>query len=120
MKITPSTLVAALLAVTACAVGQRFFTNKMASAEAAKIARRLPLGMGEWKMHRFLETNGLTGGFTIGSRAGGTRFYLLSDGCSLALEVSLEPSTWTNRILRAASIQSNGVKIASITLTNRP
>jgi hypothetical protein len=99
---------------------QRFLTNKIDAADAAKAASHLQNGMSEQDIDKVLETNGLTVGYTIGGTAGGTRFYLLSDGCSLDLDVSLNPRGWTNKIFRAASIQSNGVKIASITLTNRP
>jgi hypothetical protein len=72
MIMTRPLFVALLLIVTACGVGQTISTNKMTRAEAARLASRLPLGIREGDMYRFMETNGLTAGFTIGGIAVGT------------------------------------------------
>jgi hypothetical protein len=124
MRTIASTLVFGLFVFCVLAGAQTFHTNGIDSAQAIKISSGLKVGMSEGEVGRFLETNGLTGEFTIGSHVGGTRSYLLSDGCTLCLDISLKSGSytvaWTNRILRAASIQSNGVKIVSIILTNAP
>jgi hypothetical protein len=124
MRTVSSALLSGLLAFCVGAGAQTFFTNRIGSAQAIKVASRLKIGMSEGVVDRFLETNGLTGGCTVGGIHGGTRFYLLSDGCFLDLEVSARSMStdlgWSNRILRAAWIQSNDVKITSIALTNRP
>jgi len=111
-------LLSGLLAITLCADAQIFFTNKVNSANASKIASRLKAGMGETEMISILATNGLTNGVSIGSRVGAVRCYFLSDGYVLSLDVNINPNGWTNSILRSACIESNGSKI-SITLTNR-
>jgi hypothetical protein len=69
-----------------------------------------------------LETE-LETGITVANTnfpAKGTRMYALSDHCWLCLDVSLKAGTLTNRVLQAAYLERDGVKIASITLTNRP
>jgi hypothetical protein len=111
-------LLSGLLVLALYAGAQTFFTNRMDSAHAARIASRLKVGMSEKEITSILETNGLTGGVSIGSRAGGVRCYFLSDGYILSLDVTLNPTGWTNSILRSACIESNGSKV-SITLTNR-
>jgi len=111
--------VSGLLLLTMCAAAQTFVTNKLNRAEASRLASRLPLGMNEWEMYGFLRTNGLVGA-TIGNTFSGTAFFVLSDGCDLDLKVEVAPGTMTNRLLRSASISSNGVKIATIELKKKP
>ena len=41
-------------------------------------------------------------------------------GCHLDLRIETAPSTMTNRLLRPASISSNGVKIATLELKKKP
>ena len=94
-----------------CATAQIFYTNRLGRSEAVKIASRLTAGMRESDARRFMETNGLTFGYTVGGTLGGTCFYKLSDGCDLDLEISIEPGTWTNRVLTAVALSSNNVKI---------
>jgi hypothetical protein len=103
-----------------CAGGQIIPTNKMARVEAVKLASRLTVGMEESHMVRFLDTNGLSAGFTVGGIGYGTKVYVLSDGCSLNLDCASSPGVWTNSVLRSACIQSNGTKIESITLRKMP
>ena len=117
MKLALSFL-SGLVAIALCANAQIFFTNKINSANAAKIASRLKTGMSENEMISILATNGLTNGISIGSRVGANRCYFLLDGYVLSLSVNINPNGWTNSILRSACIESNGTKI-SITLTNR-
>ena len=116
-KLSVVTSFAILVAV--CATAQIFRTNKIGRSDAVRIASRLSAGMAEWSAYRFMETNGLTFGYTVGGTVSRTRFYLLSDGCELDLEFSTERGTWTNQVLAAASVRSNNVKFESITLTNR-
>lgn len=119
MKHASAFLLSGTLAFVLSAPAQRFVTNKLSSAQASKVASRLTVGIGEWEMYGFLRTNGLVGG-TIGNTFSGTAFFVLSDGCHLDLKVEVEPGSITNRLLRSASISSNGVKITSITLKKRP
>src|SRR4051794_6060256 len=104
-----------MIAFALCASAQRFLTNNLGSAQVAKIASRLKPGMSLSETGRLLATNGLTHGYVVGGIGYGTQFYLLSDSCSLDLQFPR-----ISEGLRSASIQSNGVKITSITLTNRP
>jgi hypothetical protein len=146
MRISQTLLVITLPALTLYAVGQVSFPNKMSSAEAAKIVGRLPLGMAEREMVGILKTNGLGWVYTEEARPvrvypqsvsledieqdianGETNAspkaicsYALLEHCVLRLDVSLEPGASTNRVLQSASIESNGVRIASITLKPRP
>jgi hypothetical protein len=117
MKLTLSFL-AVVVAIALYANAQTFVTNKINSANAAKIASRLKPGMSENEMTSILETNGLAHGVAIGSKVGAKWCYFLSDGYTLSLDVNINPNGWTNRILQSACIQSNGSPI-SITLTNR-
>ncbi len=145
MKSSERLLALALLAFTFCAAGQAAFPNKMSGAKAAKIAGQLRLGISEREMVGILKTNGLDWVYTHEVRpvkiypksvslkdiekdiASGKAnaapeaicSYALLDHCVLRLHVSLESSASTNRILRSASIESNGVPIASVPLKNR-
>jgi hypothetical protein len=98
---------AGLLAIALCAHAQNFFTNKVNSANAAKIGSRLRVGMSETEMTSILATNGLTNGVAIGSRVGAHWCYFLSDGYILSLDVNINPNGWTNSILRSACVESN-------------
>ncbi len=101
------------------ALGQIFGTNQVTRKEAVKIASQLRVGMDELDAMRFLETNGLSVGCTVGGALHGTRFYILSDNSELQLEIDIRPGTFTNRVMKSASILQYG-KVTSITLTNRP
>jgi hypothetical protein len=118
----------------------------MSSAEAANIAGQMSLGMAEREIDSFLGTNGLKWAYTKEVRPVPVYpkvisleeiekkiatietnvapeafcFYALHDHCVLRLHVSLEPGISTNRVLRSASIESNGIPIASIALKKRP
>jgi hypothetical protein len=116
---TLALLALGLLLLAFCLGAQTFVTNKLGRAEASSLASRLPFGMSEWEMYGFLRTNGLVG-TTVGNTFSGTAFFVLSGGCDLDLEVETAPGTMTNRLLRSASISSNGVKIATIELKKRP
>ena len=146
MKTSQTRLVVTLLAVTFYAAGQVSFPNRMSSAEAVRIAGQLPRGIAEREMVGILKTNGLDWVYTAEIRpvriypqgvslkdietdiaSGETNAapeafcsYALLDHCVLRLHVSLDSGASTNRVLRSASIESNGVRIASITLKNRP
>jgi hypothetical protein len=129
-----------VLLVTAMpSMAQRFPTNSIDSAQAIKLASRLRLGMREQEIAKVLdEQSGLKFGGKVGDRIGWTRFYLLADGCSLHLQMDPKEvlpmsfkfegtniagvsNMWGgNGLLRSAYLQSNGTRIASITLTNAP
>ncbi|MGN6553314.1 MAG: hypothetical protein ACTHLW_06295 [Verrucomicrobiota bacterium] len=146
MKLSHKILILAPLALTFWAVAQVCFRNEISSAEAAKIVCQLPLGTAEREMITILETNGLKWALTkevrpvkfypsgmsmeefekniatIETNAAPEALYgyALLDNCVLRLHVSLESGASTNRVLRSASIESNGVQIASITLKRNP
>lgn len=115
-----------LLPVASPLYAQRFPTNEVSQAKAMLVATRLWVGMKEEDVAKVVDKeNGLKSGGSAGDSIGWTRFYLLSNGCFLDLQ--MEPKEvvtngrWGgNGLLKSASIQSNGVKILSITLTNAP
>ena len=80
--------------------------------------------MREEAADKLLRQHGLQGGLSLGCSHGWSRFYTLTNGCSLGLDIRpkrANPSgAWSDGLLRAAFIQSNGVNIVSITLTNAP
>jgi hypothetical protein len=121
LKATTILLCLALLVLVGYVYAQRFPTNDVSQAQAIQIASRLWVGMAEDDVVKVVEKqNGLKSGGSAGSPIGGwTRFYLLSNGCFLDLQI--EPKQrGSNNWLRSASVQSNAVKIFSIPLTNAP
>ena len=109
-----------------CLYAQQFPTNQVSQAKAVQIASRLWVGMKEEEVAVAVDKrNRLKSGGDVGDSIGWTRFYLLSNGCFL--DLSMDPKQvrndgkWPwNGLLKSASIQSNGVTIVSITLTNAP
>jgi hypothetical protein len=116
-------------------------TNRIAPTEAVKIASGLRLGMAEADAAKFLEAHGVTSGFldtkrqvyvytlSVGSCTGWSTGYPLAGGYILSLNmeprktnglVTMNGRWGGNGLLTGASIQSNCVTIASITLTNKP
>jgi hypothetical protein len=128
MKSRSALLLCLLLPAVVGASAQIFRTNQVGRVQAIKVASRLAVGMKEADAYTYVETNGFTAGYTIGGRFGGTRFYRLSDGWELDLEINVKPGTWTNRVLTGASVRdltaaltrSNDVKAVSIKLANSP
>ncbi len=124
MKPTTTLFFLGLLMTAMPLPAQRFPTNSVNAAQAVKLASGLRAGMSEQDVARVLgEQNGLKSGGALGDSFGWSRFYLLADGCFLDLEMDAKEvrndGTWGgNGLLRSASIQSNQVKIISITLTN--
>ncbi len=118
MRFIKSVITAGLVAVAVCSFAQTFVTNKMNSAQAAKLASGFSVGTSEWTIYSVLWTNGFAG-MTVGNTFDGTAVYLLRDGCFLELKLSVDPGTVTNRLLRAAAITSNGVERTSIALKKR-
>src|SRR6266581_4828593 len=119
----PTTALCVLLVGTS-AHAQRFPTNIIDSVQAVKIAATLHVGMPEADVAGIFDTQyGLTAGGDLGGSGGWTRFYLLSDGNFLDLhmspkEIALDGRWGGNGLLESASVQSNGVRILSITFTN--
>lgn len=105
---------------------QRFPTNDVSQAKAVDIASRLWAGMKEDAVAEVLDKqNGLRSCGDAGDSFGWTRSYLLSNGCFLDLQMDPKPVRITphwggHGVLKSASIQSNGVEIVSIALTNAP
>ena len=103
---------------------QRFPTNSIDAAQAIKIASCLRWGMPEQEVAKILdEQHGLRSGGNMGASGGCTRFYLLTNGCFLDLQMEpkkmrLDGNWGGNGLLQSASIQSNGVKIVDIAFTN--
>ena len=109
----------------AFAYGQLYYTNNITRAGAIKAASRLRVGMWEEDASKILSTNGLTNAMGVGAISGWDRCYGLSDGTSLHLDyrarAPAKDGRWGgNGELRRAFIQSNGVNIVFITLTNAP
>jgi len=92
--------------------------------QAAKIAATLHVGMPEVDVAKIFQARyGLKTRGDVGDSIDWTRFYLLSDGNFLDLKMNPEEVAndghWGgNGLLESASVQSNGVKILSITFTN--
>jgi hypothetical protein len=103
---------------------ERIPTNNVSQAEAVRIASRLWVGMSEEDVAKVVDKqNGLKRGFDVEDGIGWTRWYLLSNGCLLDLHMDPKrvDGKWAgNGLLKSASIESNRVKIVSITLTNAP
>ncbi len=115
----------ALLVLATLASGQVYFSNNVTRAEAIRIASRLWAGMREEDASKQLATNGLKYAMGVGAVAGWDRCYGLADGTSLHLdyrarEIARDGRWGGNGVLQRAFIQSNGVNIFSITLTNAP
>ena len=155
MKSPRTSFLMTLLALSLCSAEICTFPNKVTSAQAARIAGQLPVGIAEADMVSMLKTNGLEYFTDEGSRviypdqksvealerrilqdsietvvlqdrvetnASAEAFYhyTLQDRSWLRLHVSVESGDSTNRLLRSASILSNGVRSVSITLKKQP
>ena len=111
--------------VLAIASSQVYSTNNVPRAEAIRVASRLRVGMWEEDASKILSTNGLKNAIGVGAVTGWDRCYDLSDGTSLHLDyraraIARDGRWGGNGELRRAFIQSNGVNIVFITLTNAP
>ena len=128
MKALTISLLLSLLIFTNHLFGQIAATNKIARAEAIRIASHLTVGMRQADASEVL----VRGGFQEVSAATSfhscfQQYYPLADGCDLCLEYMPTLSSTNSMILRLrssqlqqASINSNGVQIISIMLTNTP
>jgi hypothetical protein len=118
-------LISSMFLLAAFAYGQLYYTNSVTRADAIKAASRLRVGMWEEEASEILSTNGLKNAMGVGAITGWDRCYGLSDGTSLHLdyrarELAKDGRWGGNGVLRRAFIQSNGVNIVFITLTNAP
>ena len=123
MKTTTTLLVSIPpLLVAYYGYAQAVATKKVKQAEAIKIASHLTLGMREVEAEKLLSHSGLTNNVKAGCIHGWTSFFPLGDGWSLDLDISPKEARvdFAGGVVRAAEIRSNGVKIATITLTNAP
>jgi hypothetical protein len=112
-----------MLALATIALGQTvFYSNNVTRAEAIKAASKLKAGMWEEDASKQLATNELKYAMGVGGAVGWDRCYGLSDGTSLHLSYrprEFKGAQWGgNGVLQKAFIQSNGVNIVFITLTN--
>jgi hypothetical protein len=118
------TIALCVLLVGTSVHSQRFPTNTIDCVQAAKIAATLHVGMPEADVAKIIDARyGLKTGGDVGDSIGWTRFYLLADGNFLDLKMNPEEVAddghWGgNGLLESASIQSNGIKILSISFTN--
>ncbi|MSU56586.1 MAG: hypothetical protein EXS35_00120 [Pedosphaera sp.] len=123
MKKTVMAIVSSLYLSMILTNAQTSFTNKIDQPQTIRIARQLTIGMREEDAEKLLNRNNLKYPMRVGDSFGWGRFYTLVDGTSLYLNFESkqpDPPRWTNGVLRAAYIQSNGVNVVSITLTNAP
>jgi len=116
-----------LLTLAGLAGGQTiYYSNNVSRVEAMRVsAAQLKVGMWEEEASQRLGTNGLKYCIGVGAAGGWDRCYGLSDGSSLHLSYNARSIArngfWGgNGVLQKAFIQSNGVNIVSITLTNAP
>ena len=119
------TLIVSFLLAEGVLYAQNPLTNQVGRAEAIEIAKRLWVGMPEKTASKVLAESGLTNLVSLGALTGWSHFYGLSDGTSLALDYTsraMPTNHWWqgDGLLIRAFIQSNGVNIVSITLTNAP
>jgi len=115
----------AVLLLLGVATAQVFVTNNVTRAAAIKVASQLRVGMWEEDASKLVAKHSLTNAVGIGAVAGWGRFYTLADGTSLVLdyrarEIARDGRWGGNGELQRAFIQSNGVNIVFITLTNTP
>lgn len=110
-----------MLAITRV-YAQRFPTNNVSQEQVVKIASQLWTGMSQAEVEKAVDKKlGLKSGGNVGSPVSGwTRFYLLSNDCSLDLRFDPK-GLGTNFYLNTASINKRGgERVVSIVLTNRP
>jgi hypothetical protein len=101
------------------------FTNKIGRAQAVVVASRLTFDMREEDAKAVLAQNGLGQSLSYGDSFGWLDGFTLTDKCYLTLDIKPKGGlelggAWTNGLVKAAFIGSNGVDIISITLTNAP
>jgi hypothetical protein len=121
------TLATFILAVAAClsfTSAQTATTNQITQTQAIALASHLKVGMREEDAVSFLRRGGLKDWGSIGDSFGWAHCFSLTNRCSLVLDVKPKylrsDGAWADGLVRAASIQSNGVNIVSINLTNAP
>jgi hypothetical protein len=103
---------------------QDYGTNRLGQVEAVALASRLSAGMKEEAADTMLYEHGLSGQIGLGCSHGWNRYYTLTNGSSLVLEIRPHRANprgaWTDGRLRTAVIRSNLVNIVSIKLKNAP
>jgi len=130
MKATVPFLVLGLLVLGMQSHAEISTTNTILTADAAKIAAQLRVGMSEQATATFLKSNGITQNLgtnvyslSVGCSHGWTMGYPLADGHSLDLDFrpgSIRPDGWWggDGLLERVGIRSHGVDVVSIALTN--
>ena len=122
MKRTTILLCLGLVGIAGLVSAQRIPINNVSQDQAITIASHLRSGMTESEVVKKVDDqHGLQSGGDVGGRnTGWTRFYALSNGCSLDLRFDPKGLS-TNFQLSAAWIANRtGEKVVSIALTNAP
>jgi hypothetical protein len=113
-----------LLTFVSSANAQMAMTNWVSVTQAVQLASHLTVGMPEEKATEYLERNGLKTHGSFGDSFGWCTPFALQKPFSLCLDIrpkKFRPDgAWADGLLQSACIQSNGVKIVSIKLTNAP
>ena len=127
MKTLKILLLLSLIILTSRLFGQTIATNKIACAEAIRIASHLTVGMRQAKTRKVLKRSGFEEVPALSFHSSLLQHYPLADGCDLCLEYRPTLDSTNGPVLvlatsqlQQASISSNGVQIISITLTNAP
>jgi hypothetical protein len=95
--------------------------GKMTAAQAEELASQLRPGMAEPDATVYLEQRGLKEYGNVGDSFAWADSFPLTNGFSLVLEIdAVQPSDWGHGLVRGANIQSNGIILRFITLTNAP
>ena len=98
-------------------------TNTIGQTQAIIIGSHLTKGMKEEDAKRYLAQNGLGWSLSFGSSFGWHTTFPLTNGGSLCLDIQPKNKPdveWVDGVVQAAFIQSNGVQIETITLSNAP
>jgi hypothetical protein len=114
----------ALLAFGSTARAQATATNQITQAQAIKLASKLTFSMREQDATTYLVQHGFKDGVSVGGSVGWSHFFSFSREGSLSLFIKRKKfgpeGERADGLLQAAYIQSNGINIVSINLTNAP
>jgi hypothetical protein len=93
----------------------------MTPAQVEELASQLGVGMAEPDAKSYLEGRGLRQNGQIGDSFAWADPFPLTNRFSLVLEIdAIQPSDWGHGVVRGANIQSNGIILHSVMLSNAP